>query len=281
MLRYALLVLAWIFLLVINVLLWINQGSPNVVALGIFAALSLVPIIDWMKIGNWVEFGKKGSRVKDGVTEKQESIVSIGSLNVELANEEAVRSFFAELLNRKYAKELPSFNKLAQEKRDSKELSSLQEVQGEIEVYSKSSMMRFHFITATDEVLASLLPLLQAIYSAVISTRENTGPKSKRIILPKAEDILTQDYMKLVQRIKRDAPEVFELARENKFDILLEPVERLIKLRKDVYDNIKEPPTVEDARKLFNEVQKAYGFFMAIVSVTMSAASQGYLDFRL
>ena len=63
--------------------------------------------------------------------------------------------------------------------------------------------------------------------------------------------------MKLVQRIKRDAPEVFELARKNNLDILLEPVEKLIKLRKDVYDNMKEPPTAEDARKLFNEVREA------------------------
>ena len=72
---YILLVIAWIFLLVVNIILWVNNGSPNIVALGFFAVLSIVPVVDWLKIGSWFEFGKKGRHVKDEAAARDERII--------------------------------------------------------------------------------------------------------------------------------------------------------------------------------------------------------------
>lgn len=236
MLRYGLLVLAWIFLLVINVLLWVNQGSPNIVALGIFAALSLVPIVDWMKIGNWFEFGKKGSHVKDEVTEKQESIVSIGSLNLELASEEAARAF-AETLVPKSKEDLSEENKQVIE-----------------------------FIYNADQAIASVLPPLQIMYSSTKVVLENRPPTPKE--LAKLIDV---DTLSLIRELKVSAPKLFKMKEsEKKFEELLLPVERLVNLRTAFDENEASMPSIEEAKELVRQVYYTSGFLSGMAAQALT-----------
>lgn len=246
MFRYTLLVLAWIFLLVINIILWVNNDSPNIVALGILAALSIVPVVDWLKIGNWVEFGKKGRHVKDEVTAKEERIISIGSINLELPNEEAARAFAEHLIPYSEPKELTETEELTKEDKET-----------------------ITFIYNVDQAIASLLPLLRVLY--VLIDEKLSGLKlGSQEWNKQNSSVLDKDILFLMQEIKEHATKAFLIKdSKEKFTELFEPVEKLVKLRLVMDEKDAKPPTEEEAKALVGKVYQAGYFLSGMFSVGM------------
>ncbi len=229
MFRYTLLVLAWIFLLVINIILWVNNGSPNIVALGILATLSIVPVVNWLKIGNLFEFRKKAG---DEVTSMQDRIVNIGHLNLELTSEEAARAF---------AKSLVPESK---------------------EELTEENKQLIEFIYNADQAIASILPLLRIWYIAVEVKIKNKPAMPKE--LAKVIDI---DALSLVNEVKANADKILTLNdSDKKLEELLKPAERLITLRQAIDENTALPPAMEEAKKLVRDVYKATTFLTGAVS---------------
>ena len=233
MFRYTLLVLAWIFLLVINIILWVNNGSPNIVALGILAVLSIVPVVDWLKIGNLFEFRKKAG---NEVTSIQDKIVNIGYLNLELMSEEAARAF---------AKSLVPESK---------------------EELTEENKQLIEFIYNADQAIASILPLLRIWYSAVEVKIKNKPAIPKELV-----KVIDVDTLSLVKEVKANAAKILTFKdSDKKLEELLEPTERLIMLRKAIDENTALPPAVEEAKKLVHDVYKATAFLTGTVSQAMA-----------
>lgn len=246
--RYILLVIAWIFLLIVNIILWVNNGSPNIVALGFLAVLSIVPVVDWLKIGNWFEFGKKGRHVKDEATARDERIISVGQqINLELTSEEAARAFAERLIPYSEPKELTETEELTKEDKEA-----------------------ITFIYNVDQAIASLLPLLRVLYIAIaeeLSGLEIGGKEWKE----KSHHVLDKDILFLMQGIKEHAPKVFNMKNgENKFVELFEPVEKLIKLRSAIDEEDAKPPPEKETKALVSKVYYASGYITGMFSVGIS-----------
>ncbi len=248
MTRYILLAVTWCLVLASIIYFWgMDETQPHVALWVILAVLSLIPIAERLKLGNWFEFGKKGSHVKDEVTEKQESIVNIGSLNLELANEEAARAFAERLIPYSEPKELTETEELTKEDKEA-----------------------ITFIYNVDKAIASLLPLLRVIY--IVIADELSGLKiGGKEWKEKSYHVLDKDILFLMQGIKEHAPKVLNMKNgENKFVELFEPVEKLIKLRSAMDEEDAKPPTKKEAKALVVKVYYASGFITGMFSVGIS-----------
>jgi hypothetical protein len=231
--RYTLLVLAWIFLLVTNIFLWVNNGSPNIVALGILAALSVVPVVHWLKIGSLFEFKKKAG---DEAANMQDRIVNIGHLNLELMSEEAARAF---------AKSLVPESK---------------------EELTEENKQLIEFIYNADQAIASILPLLRIWYVAI-----EVKVKNKPAIPKELAKVMDIDTLSLVKEVKVNAAKILTFKDSDKeLKELLTPAERLIMLREAIDENTALPPAVEEAKKLVRDVYKATNFLAGAVSQAMA-----------
>jgi len=234
--RYILLALTWCLVLASIIYFWVTDGTPpHVVLWAILAVISLIPIAERLKIGNWLEFRKKPDSGDKGILTEQERMVNIGYLNLELTSEETARAF---------AKSLVPESK---------------------EELTEENKQLIEFIYNSDQAIASILPLLRIWYVAIEVKVKNKPAIPKELV--KVMDI---DTLSLVKEVKANAAKILTFKDSDKeLEELLTPAERLIMLREAIDENTASPPAVEEAKKLVRDVYKATNFLAGAVSQAM------------
>lgn len=126
-----------------------------------------------------------------------------------------------------------------------------------------------YFLSAANETIAGVLPLLHTIYSTIIAKRYDR--------LAKYED-LSKDVLPMIEEIIQYAPQVYTFEdSDRKFREYLAPVKQLITLRNDVENKRADPPPVEAGRELLSEVSMTAGFLLGMVSTGLSMLVRGYI----
>lgn len=275
--NYILLTVTWCLVLASIIYLWVTEDTqPNITLWIILALLSLIPLTNKLKIGNWFEFNKKVNNMSKEISSTRKEITNINNqlstyftnfqrqqqFNISLLSEEAARGF-AESMQPKSKVEYPTMNMVGL--MSETEATSLPVV----EAISSANMQRLFFVSAADEAIASLLPLLQILYSTVIAKQNDR--------LANYEE-LSKDILLIIEEIEKYAPDVFKFEdSDKKFKELLDPVKKLVVLRRDVYENKATPPPIEDGRKLLEAVGTATLYFMGMVSTGISMLVRGYI----
>lgn len=247
--RYILLAVTWAILLsYIIYLLARNNGNVNIWLWIMLGCLSVIPIAERLKIGNWFDFNKK----ENTQVENKDDKVKISNYNISLLSEESARAF-AECMksdtNSKYIKENSALEKAIAKKND------------KITIDEKE-LLRVYFIDAADNAIFSLIPLLQAIYSTTITKRFCRFAEYKEMSL---------DILKLLDEVEKYAPDVYTFKNsKSTFSELLAPVRELVILRNDVESKKNEPPDVKKGRKLIDSTYKTTSYFLGMVSTGLS-----------
>lgn len=76
--RYILLAVTWFLILASIIYFWVTYGTqPHVALWVILAILSLIPVAERLKIGNWFEFSKKVDKIKSEIGATQKEVLGI------------------------------------------------------------------------------------------------------------------------------------------------------------------------------------------------------------
>lgn len=249
MTQYVLLLFTWLAVLAAIVYFWIVDGSsPSVWLWIILAALSVIPLSQRLKVGSWFDFRKKGKEDDKQINERQEHVINIGNINVQLQSEQTAQAFAERLIPYSKPEKLTGAEQLTQEDK---------------EVIT--------FIYNVDQAIASLLPLLRVLYVQIDEKLSGLKLGSQEWN-KQSSTVLDKDILFLMQEIKEHATKVlpFKDSKE-KFTELFEPVEKLAKLRLAMDEKDAKPPTEEEAKALVAKVYHASGFLSGMFSVGMFA----------
>ncbi len=277
MVRYILLAVTWCVLLASIIYLLVTDGSqPHIILWIVLAVLSLIPLAERLKISNWFEFNKKVDNINKGISSTQKEIARINNqlnayftnvqrqqqFNIALSSEEAARGF-AESMYTKSKMEYPTMGIAGLMSKTEDTILPV------IDDIISDSMQRHFFISAADAAIASIFPLLQILYSTVIAKQNDK--------LASYEEI-SKDILSIIEEINKHAPDVYKFEdSDKKFKELLDPVKKLVLLRRDVHENKKTPPSIEDGRELLKDVSMATGYFMGMISTGISMLVRGYI----
>jgi len=248
--RYILLTTTWLLILASIIYLWVGEGSqPSIVLWCILAILSIIPLAERLKIGNWFEFAKKINNMDKEISSARKEINRINTqLDTYFANVQQQQQFNISLLSEEAARGLAD---VMQPKPRAE--YAIKDIVGRIsitkdtglpatEVVSSDDTERLFFVSAANETIASIMPLLQILYSTVLAKRYDK--------LPKGNDLFNKDILFIIEEIKNYAPNVYKFANsDKKFGELLKPMEKLISMRNDVYEKKTEVPSIEAERK--------------------------------
>ena len=261
---------------------WVTYGSqPHIALWIILAGLSLIPLAERLKIGNWFEFTKKIGKLDREVTSTQEELDKVSNrletfmtatqiqqqISLSAPSPEAARAFaegLASTRSSQYSSISPGISDLVKEK-------SL--VSEEITEVNKQIL---DFIYNADKTIAALFPLLQAIYSVEIVTAKGkvlTQEEIKEVLRSLAD----KDIFALVEATKKHFPKSFRFEdSDKKCRELFEPVDELITLRKRLDEDETTLPPVEESKKLIARVQYTIGFLTGMVSEALIVLFAGF-----
>jgi len=229
---------------------WIVDGSsPSVWLWIIIAALSVIPLADRLKVGNWFDFRKKGIDNDKAINQLQERVTNIGNINVQLQSQEAARAFAESMFSKPVpTSELDTAGKFTEEH---KELIT--------------------FIYNADKALAIVQPLVEVLCVTV------SGELEKQVVGSEewdktASKVMYMSLLLMIAELKVNAHKVFNFKDgEKKFKALLEPIESLIRIREDIDKTGAKPPSREEAINLVGKVIYASGFLTGMFTAGMSA----------
>jgi len=267
MIRYVLLTLTWIIILSVNIYLLVRDDTTPIIWLWvILAGLSVIPIAGRLKIGNWLDFNKTAKHDESKYPQKSEERVRISNINILVPSEEAAQAFVR-------SKQLKSLTDYQEDERIGIIPEETEETEKPtipvIKAVKAKEINRLYFLSAANETIAGVLPLLHTIYSTIIAKRYDR--------LAKYED-LSKDILSMIEEITQYAPEVYTFEdSDRKFREYLAPVKQLITLRNDVENKRADPPPVEAGRELLSEVRMTAGFLLGMVSTGLSMLVRGYI----
>ncbi len=249
MTHYVLLSFTWLAVLAAIVYFWIVDGSsPSVWLWIILAVLSVIPLSERLKLGNWFDFRKKGKDNDKQINEWQERVTNIGNINVQLQNEEAVQAFAERLIPYTQPEKLTGAEQLTQEDKEA-----------------------VTFIYTADQAIASLLPLLRVLYGQIDA--KLSGWKLGSLEWKKqSSTVLDKDILFLMQEIKEHATTALpSKGSKKKLTELFKPVEKLVELRLAMDEKNAKPPAEKEAKALVAKVYYASGYLTGMFSAGMFA----------
>jgi hypothetical protein len=267
MTRYALLVLTWVIILSVNLYLLVRADTTPIVWLWvILAGLAIIPIAQRLKIGNWLDFSKKAKDKQSEPPHKSEERIRISNFNIVIPSEEAAQAF----VKSKKLKYLVDYEEderigIIPEESEGTEKPTIPV----IKAVKAKEIDRLYFLSAANEAIAGVLPLLQTIYSTIIAKRYDRLMEHKD---------LSKDILSMIEDIVQYAPEIYTFEdSDSKFRHHMAPVKQLIELRNDVEEKKADPPPIELGRKLLSEVRMTTGFLLGMVSTGLSMLVRGYI----
>lgn len=267
MIRYVLLGLTWVIILSVNIYLLVRDDTTPIVWLWvILAGLAVIPIYERLKIGNWLDFNKTAKDKQSEFPHKSEERVRISNFNILIPSEEAAQAF----VKSKQFKSLVNYQEderigIIPEETEETEKPTIPV----IKAVKVKEIHRLYFVSAANEAIAGILPLLQTIYATVIA---------KRFDRLATYDDISKDLLSMINEVIEYAPDVYTFEdSKSKFFTLLNPVKRLVELRDEVESKRADPPSTEKGRELLRAAGYAAGYLTGMVSTGLSMLVRGYI----
>jgi len=271
---YILLVFTWVFIVVSLVYFWLRHGLEPPVALWVaLVIVALIPLAERLKIGNWFDFTKKVENLGKEISSTQKEVHQVSSrLNAFIANVQSQQQFNVGLYTKQAAKAFAEATSSAHKVSYPPVLEEIRSV-GEDSFFSEKMSLidrnRFFFVSAVDEALASVTPLIRTLYAAVIAVREKK--------LANAESVYSKTIISLLEELPDYIKELSTVAGGEPDDIIFDKLQKysrdiktVIELRENVRKRSSEPPPVEDGRKLIGEVKEAEAYLEGVISTLVA-----------
>lgn len=258
-LSYAFLLATWIFVATIIIYLWVAKAlEPPFWSFIILLAIAVVPLASRLRIGNWLDFTKKVSELKQDVETNKESIKQFGAQLTTMSNQlhnvmltrQAQHQIIANLTDPETAKAF------AQSFAASPELlyppPAAESAKGE----DKNVV---YFLWAADDVISSAKYSLMAYYAFVVRVLEGKSAiKDKRVHQPLK--LLIQEIRRICED-DRPAP-----IPQKELPQYLDALEKLIDLRDSVARGKQKPPTIKEGQEVLSKAAYAASYIGGSVS---------------
>lgn len=270
--RYILLGVTWLSVLSIAIhTYYFKQELPNIWLFIILGVIALIPLAGRLKIGNWLDFTRKVENLGKEISSTQKEVNEVGSrLNAFIANVQSQQQVNIAVNSKEaaqaFAETILSMNKDVYPSSTTKEIISSDD-EFFSDKMSAADRNRYYFISAADEALVSVTPLIRTLYAG-IKTREQ-----KKLI--SGETLYNKTLTSMIDEIS-PWKEVFGESPHGSGDVydvlqkLFQRIKALVELREKVHQGSTSPPSVEEGRKFLADVYKAQAYLEGVISTLVS-----------
>lgn len=271
---YILLVCTWIFIAVSVVYFWLRHGLEPPVALWVaLVIVALIPLAERLKIGNWFDFTRKIENLGKEISTTQKEVHEVSNrLNTFMANVQSQQQFNIGLYSKEAARVLGEYISSGHKVSYPpilEEITSRGEDKFFSEKMSPIDRQRFFFVSAVDEALASITPLIRTLYAAVIAVR---GKK-----LPNAESVYSKNNISLLEELPDYIKELSMVAGGEPDNVISDELHQysqdirtVIELRENVRKGSSKPPSVQEGQKIIGKVKEAGAYLEGVISTLVS-----------
>jgi len=271
---YILLVCTWVFIAVSVVYFWLRHGLEPPVALWVaLVIVALIPLAERLKIGNWFDFTRKIENLGKEISTTQKEVHEVSNrLNAFMANVQSQQQFNIGLYDKEAARVLAEY--ISSGHKGSyppslEEITSRGEDKFFSEKMSPTDRQRFFFVSAVDEALASVTPLIRTLYAAVIAVRgkklANVESVYRKTIISLLEEL--PDYIKELSTVAGGEP---DNVISDKLQQYSREIRTVIELRENVRKGSSEPPSVQEGQKIIGKVKEAEAYLEGVISTLVS-----------
>ena len=258
-LSYAFLLATWIFVATIIIYLWVAKAlEPPFWSFIILLAIAVVPLASRLRIGNWFDFTKKVSELKQDVETNKESIKQFGAQLTTMSNQlhnvmltrQAQHQIIANLTDPETAKAFAQSFVVAGD--------SLYPPPG-AESTNKEDKNVVYFLWAADNVISSARLPLMALYSFLVVWIEGESATK--------DNKVHQPIKGLVQELRKIYENQEQLPTPKKeIPQYLDELEKLIDLRDAVAHGKQKPPTIKQGQDIISKAAEAAYYIGGIIA---------------
>ncbi|MGD0856219.1 MAG: hypothetical protein ABSA18_10495 [Dehalococcoidia bacterium] len=256
---YILISLTWLITCAATFYFWVFKGlEPPWINWIVLAIIAFIPLVQKLKIGDFIELNKRVSGVRKEVDDIKQTMSSIQwqqLINVSIQGEKEARAFAEAITSRSNIN--PIFD-------DSGNIYSLTFSNNQPSNSYSEERRRVYFLEVADMYSNGFIPILNIMYYATLYKK--TGKR------PAAINVLEKLPLEVIKELQNNRDILFY----NSDDAMTQAQEqfnaisRLMELRRDVHNKTRKPPEIEEGKQIIQNSAHALAWFTGAISTNFA-----------